>query len=185
MAEALETRRLLLRPWSADDVELLARLSSLPRVTRYIGDGQTWSALKAVEVSERALAHWRAHGFGWHVVLNLQTGADIGFVGLNLMGEGTAGLQPDEHEIGWWISPEHWGHGYAREAAGAVQADAFTRLSAPQITARIRPENTASVSVATAIGMSFQFNTVAEPGVLVAVYRSLAPPRGRPSGAPA
>ncbi len=45
------------------------------------------------------------------------------------------------------------------------------RLGAPHLAARILPENAASIKVAASIGMSFEFNTVAEPGVLVAVYR--------------
>src|SRR5579875_3016801 len=175
MPHVLETERLLLRPWTSEDVSLLAKLSSIPRVTRYIGLGHTWTALKAIAVSDRALNHWREHGFGWRVAIHVASGAEIGLLALNLMGPGTAGLDPDEHEIGWWLSPEHWGHGYATEAARAVAQDAFTALGAPHLTARIHPENAGSIQVATAIGMSFEFNTVAEPGVLVAVYRCQAP----------
>lgn len=175
MTKALETERLLLRPWAAEDVALLARLSSIPRVTRYIGLGQTWTALKAITVSDRALAHWREHGFGWRVIVEISTGAELGLVAINLMGHGTAGLEPDEHEVGWWLSPEHWGHGYATEAARAVVDDAFSNIRAPHVTARIHPENIGSIRVAEAVGMAFEFNTVAEPGVLVGAYRAYAP----------
>jgi RimJ/RimL family protein N-acetyltransferase len=175
MSHMIETERLLLRPWTSEDVALLAALSSNPRVTRYIGNGHTWTALKAITVSDVALGHWREHGFGWRVVIHVASGTEIGLLALNLMGAGTAGLEPDEHEIGWWLSPEHWGHGYATEAARAVAADAFKSLGAPHLTARIQPENAGSIQVATSIGMSFEFNTVAEPGVLVAVYRAAAP----------
>lgn len=167
----LETERLLLRPWSADDVGLLAALSSNPRVTRYIGIGQTWTALKAITVSDRALSHWREHGFGWRVVVEVASGVEIGLLALNLMGSGTAGLDPHEHEIGWWLDPARWGHGFATEAARAVAEDAFTSLAVPHLTARIRPENDGSIHVARRLGMEFEFNTVAEPGVAVAVYR--------------
>jgi RimJ/RimL family protein N-acetyltransferase len=172
MAHTLETDRLLLRPWATEDVKLLAALSSIPRVTRYIGDGQTWTALKAVTVSDRALTHWREHGFGWRVIVELSSGADVGLLALNRMGEGTAGLDPAEHEIGWWLTPDRWGHGYASEAAQAVADDAFSALGAPHLTARILPENSGSVAVATRLGMTFEFNTVAQPGIAVAIYRT-------------
>ncbi len=175
MPHGLETDRLLLRPWASEDVALLARLSSNPRVTHHIGLGHTWTALKAITVSDRALDHWREHGFGWRVVVHVSSGTEIGLMALNRMGDGTAGLDAEEHEIGWWLSPEHWGYGYATEAAQAVAADAFTRLGAPHLTARIKPANTGSIQVATSIGMSFEFNTVAQPGVLVAVYRGRPP----------
>ena len=148
-SHVLETERLLLRPWTSEDVALLAALSSNPRVTRYIGLGHTWTALKAITVSDRALTHWREHGFGWRVVIHVASGTEIGLLALNLMGPGTAGLEPEEHELGWWLSPEHWGHGYANEAARAVADDAFTSLGAPHLTARIQPENAASIQVAT------------------------------------
>ena len=183
MSHVLETERLVLRPWSADDVALLAALSSNPRVTRYIGLGHTWTALKAITVSDRALSHWREHGFGWRVVIEVTSGAEIGLLALNLMGAGTAGLDPDEHEIGWWLDPQHWGHGYATEGALAVAEDAFATLEVPHLTARILPENGASIEVATRLGMSFEFNTVAEPGVTVAVYRGFASPTPTPTAA--
>jgi RimJ/RimL family protein N-acetyltransferase len=155
---------------------LLAALSSNPRVTRYIGTGQTWTALKAITVSDRALSHWREHGFGWRVAVEVATGDEIGLVALNLMGTGTAGLDPYEHELGWWLTPERWGRGYATEAAGAVADDAFASLAVPHLTARILPANAGSIQVASRLGMKFEFNTVAEPGVAVAVYRVSAEP---------
>jgi RimJ/RimL family protein N-acetyltransferase len=174
----LETQRLLLRPWTLEDVKLVSALSSNPRVTRYIGDGHTWTALKAITVSDRALAHWREHSFGWRVIIELATGSEIGLIALNRMGDGTAGLDPDEHEIGWWVAPDRWGHGFATEAARAAAADAFDSVGAPHLTARILPANTGSIRVASAIGMEFELNTVAQPGVTVAIYRAFAPSAG-------
>lgn len=168
----LQTERLLLRPWSADDVALLASLSAIPRVTRYISDGRTWSALKTIAVSDAAAEHWQRHGFGWRVITQLTSGADIGLLAVNLMGDGTPGVAPDEYEIGWWLAPEHWGHGYSTEAARAAATDAFAALGAPALTARIHPDNRASLAVAARIGMEFAFNTVAPPGVPVSVYRA-------------
>ncbi len=171
MSHSLQTQRLLLRPWAPDDAALLARLSSDPRVTRYIGTGQTWPAARALEASDRAVTHWREHGFGWRIATEMLTGQEIGLIALNRMGAGTPGLDPDEHEIGWWMAPEHWGRGYASEGAAAVADDAFNSLGAEFVTARILPDNAASIGVATRLGMAFEFNTVAAPGLLTAVYR--------------
>ena len=178
ISHVIETERLLLRPWASEDVALLASLSSNPRVTRYVGDGLTWTALKAITVSDRALSHWREHGFGWRVVAELSTGKDIGLLALNLMGPGTAGVDPAHHEIGWWLSPDRWGHGFATEGARAVADDAFGQLDVPHLTARILPENAGSIQVATRLGMEFEFNTVADPGVAVAIYRVPPVPSG-------
>ncbi len=169
-------------PWSPDDVALLPQQarSSNPRVTRYIGLGHTWTALKAITVSDRAVSHWREHGFGWRVAINVASGSELGLIALNQMGPGTTGLDPEEHEIGWWISPDHWGYGYASEGARAVADDAFSALDAPHLTARILPENVASIRVAAALGMEFEFNAVAEPGAFrVGLYRGARPGDGR------
>jgi len=176
MPHVLQTERLLLRPWAAEDVALLSSLSSNPRVTRYIGDGLTWTALKAITVSDRALSHWREHGFGWRVAIELTSGLAVGLIALNRMGPGTAGLDPEEHEIGWWLSPDRWGHGLASEGARAVADDAFESLAVPHLTARILPDNAGSIAVARRLGMEFEFNSVADPGVAVAIYRVQAAP---------
>jgi RimJ/RimL family protein N-acetyltransferase len=181
VSQSLQTHRLLLRPWGSGDVGLLSRLSADPRVTRYIGLGDTWSAAKAIEVSDRALEHWQRHGFGWRVAVALATGEEIGMIALNRMGDSTPGVDGDEHEIGWWLSPDHWGRGYAVEGAAAIADDAFTGLGAASVTARIQPENGASIAVATTIGMAFQFNTVTAPGILAAIYRASTPAEA-PSG---
>ena len=63
----------------------------------------------------------------------------------------------------------------AVRAASASECADSSALEAPGLTARIQPDNLASIAVATAVGMEFAFNTVAQPGVLVAVYRAAKP----------
>lgn len=172
----LETDRLVLEPWSARYTGLLLRLSSLEPVVRHVGDGRPWPPRQAREVSEFEAAHWRAHGFGWRAAIERETGGAVGFIALNLLGEGTAGLDPDEHEIGWWLDPGAWGRGLAREGAAALRDEAFERVGAASVVARIQPENAASVRVAEAIGMSFEFETAGGCGERIAVYRG-APKR--------
>jgi RimJ/RimL family protein N-acetyltransferase len=161
----------LLVEWADSHVSLLAQLSSDPAVVRYIGDRQQWSPEKTADISTAAAEHWRAHGFGWRVVSQKNSLEPVGFVGLNYLGEGTAGLEPDEFEIGWWLIPRAWGQGFATEGASAVCAEAFTRTEVRSVVARIQPENVASLRVATKIGMSHEFETTGRFGEPVAVYR--------------
>lgn len=181
MGEKLETARLLLQEWSESHGALLARLSADARVVRYIGDGECWSPEKAADVSRGMVEHWRANGFGWRVAVEKESGEPVGFVALNYLGEGTAGLQPDEFEIGWWLFPTAWGRGFAGEAARAICQEAFTRVGAPSVVARLQPDNRASARVAERLGMSLEFETTGQAGEQVAVYRLLAadwPERG-------
>jgi RimJ/RimL family protein N-acetyltransferase len=170
----MDTARLKLTPWRPQHIELLARLSALPDVVRHVGDGQVWDAERVARSAGRAEAHWRDHGFGWRVATTQDTGTEIGFIALNFASEGTRGVAPTEYEIGWWIDPAHAGRGYAKEGARAVRDEAFGRLEAPSVIARIQPGNAASIAVAEAIGMRYELETVAEGGVRCEIYRAAA-----------
>jgi RimJ/RimL family protein N-acetyltransferase len=171
VSTTLETERLVLRPWTADDVGLLLRLSKDPRVTRYIGGGEVWPAQKALDTSDRVVAHWHEHHFGWRVAVSKLTGEEIGFIALDLTRPDTEGVAPGEHELGWWLDPSYWGHGYASEGAAIVRDDAFERLQAPFLTGRVRPENTGSVGVMKKLGMKLAYEVTATAGFTISVYR--------------
>ncbi|MGI9184159.1 MAG: GNAT family N-acetyltransferase [Solirubrobacteraceae bacterium] len=103
--------------------------------------------------AERAAGHRAPFpGVGWRVAVHRETGASLGFVALNFAGEG-AGIAADEYEIGWWLEPPVWGRGLAREGAEAICREAFERVWAPSVVARIAPGNAASLGVAGAIRM--------------------------------
>jgi RimJ/RimL family protein N-acetyltransferase len=150
---------------------MLVRLSSIPAVTRYIGPGATWPRTTALEVAAAQLVHWREHGFGWRAAVEKASDRPIGFIALNFAGEGTAGLDASEYEIGWWLDPEVWGRGLAREGATTVRDEALGPLGAPSVVARIQPGNASSIAVAEAIGLVLDFHTTGRAGEPVAVYR--------------
>jgi RimJ/RimL family protein N-acetyltransferase len=171
--EPLQTDRLWLVPWSEVHTELLGRLAAQPEVTRFIGSGVPWPFERAAEVAARCLEHWRRHGFGWRVAIERETGQSVGFIALSFAGEG-AGVAPHEYEIGWWLQPSAWGRGLAREGAAAVRDDAFQRIDAPSVLARIAPDNTASLRVAGAIGMTPEGESAGRFGEPIAVLRLTA-----------
>lgn len=174
MPAALETGRLLLRAWASEDEALLARLAADPRIMRYIGEGRPWPASRVAEVSSIVVEHWRAHGFGWRVIVVRDAREPVGFVMLNYLGPGTAGLAASEFEIGWWLTPKRWRHGIASEAAHAICDEAFGRVGAPSVVARLQPENLGSAGVALGLGMRHELDTTGRFGEAVAVYRLTA-----------
>jgi RimJ/RimL family protein N-acetyltransferase len=167
---ALHTARLNLEPWSEAHTGLLGNLSMTPAVVRYIGDGTAWTDARVHQVAADNREHWRVHGFGWRVASLTPEGRPIGFVALNFAGAG-AGVAADEYEIGWWLAPSAWGQGLAREGAAAVRDEAFTRLRAPSILARIQPANDASLAVAQAIGLTHESDSTGRSGEAIAVLR--------------
>jgi RimJ/RimL family protein N-acetyltransferase len=176
-SDALETARLRLDPWDEPHTELLVRLSSIPEVMRFIGRGVPWSSAKGEEVAAAQRQHWSEHGFGWRPAADKATDDLVGFIALNFAGAGTAGLDAAEYEIGWWLAPQAWGRGLAREGALAMRDEAFDALKAPSVVARIQPANAPSIAVAEAAGLKYDFSTTCKTGEPVVVYRLAAADR--------
>jgi RimJ/RimL family protein N-acetyltransferase len=177
MPETVHTTRLRLEPWDASQAPLLGELSSDAAVMRYIGDGSLWSEERVQQVSASAQAHWERHGFGWRAIHDASTSRAIGVGMLGFPGEG-AGIDPFDHEIGWWLAPDVWGRGLAREAAAALRDEAFSEtVAAPSVVARVQPANGASLAVARAIGLEFERDGTGRLGEPIAVLRLGATPR--------
>ena len=178
----LETARLRLEPWAPQHAGMLARLSALPEVMRHVGAGVPWSPSEAEQRSARALVHWRAHGFGWRAAVERAGGRAVGLIALNLAGPEIPELADDDHEIGWWIDPAAWRRGYATEGGRAIVQEAFTRVGAPSVVARIRPANVASTRVAAALGLEPERDTAGRVGEPIRILRLRAPGSNRPGG---
>jgi aminoglycoside 6'-N-acetyltransferase len=56
-------------------------------------------------------------------------------------------------EIGWVLHPDHYGHGYASEAARALLRMAFDELGSHRVHAQLDARNEASAWVCRALGM--------------------------------
>lgn len=146
----LETPRLILRPWHAEDLAPFARMSADPRVMEFFPRRLT--ADEASVVVERIRANFARDGFGlW--ALEVKGGpAFVGFTGLNVPAF-TAHFTPCV-EIGWRLTPEAWGHGYVTEAARAALAFGFERKLLEEIVSFTVPANTRSRAVMERLGMT-------------------------------
>jgi ribosomal-protein-alanine N-acetyltransferase len=58
--------------------------------------------------------------------------------------------------LGYAISADHWGHGYATEASRVLVRFAFETLGKHRVSAAIGPENLASVAVVKRLGFSYE-----------------------------
>ena len=142
----LETERLVMRGWREDDLDRYVPIASHPEV--YSALGRTSEPTLHDVWSEIAFwaGHWELKGFGHWLVEKRDTGELVGRVGL---------LRPPEWpdlEVGWTIGREHWGNGYAGEAARASCEWAHEELGAEHIVSLIVPANTRSVRVAEKLG---------------------------------
>jgi len=167
---ALSTERLVLEPWEESRRKDLARLATIPEVVRHIGDGEIWSKERADDVFDRNLRHWDEHEFGWRSAVERETGAWLGFIGLNYVPGDAVDSSADDVEIGWWLLPEAWGRGFATEGAVAVRDEAFERIGLDRIVGRYNPGNHASGRIMEKLGMRHERDGVTKHGGAVRIY---------------
>ena len=145
----LRTERLVLRTWRDDDLDAYAQLSADPRVMEYFP--KTLSRDESDASAGRFRDHFAAHGFGMWAVEVPGAAPFIGFVGLCWV-PFAAPFTPAV-EIGWRLATEHWGRGYASEAARAALAAGFDRLGLDEVVAMAMPDNLPSLRVMEKLGM--------------------------------
>jgi RimJ/RimL family protein N-acetyltransferase len=77
------------------------------------------------------------------------------FIGMTLLVRipSSAGNERQDHEIGWHLHPDAWGHGYATEATAALVERAFT-AGITRVVAVTDPDNVRSQAVCERLGMA-------------------------------
>ena len=161
----LETERLRLEPWLADEWIALRPIATDPEVMRYISHGQPWPEDQIREFVQRQIRHHSTRGFCLWKLMEKATGRVIGFCGLQPI----AVSGRDEVEIGWWLARDMWGLGLATEAARVALADGFDRARLQRIVAIAQPDNRASLRIMEKLGMRYEGDAV-HKGVNIVVY---------------
>jgi [ribosomal protein S5]-alanine N-acetyltransferase len=146
----LETPRLILREWQESDYAPFIRLNADPEVMEYFAAVRT--AEETMAQIGRIVANMKKLGYGFFAVERKDNGQFIGFTGLT--------NAPFESwftpcvEIGWRLSRENWGYGFATEAAKACLDYGFDRLALTEIYSFTSIHNTRSEQVMKKIGMA-------------------------------
>jgi RimJ/RimL family protein N-acetyltransferase len=145
----IETERLRLRDWRDADLPGFAALNADARVMEHFPG--VLSRELSDTVATRLRTAIRERGFGFWAVEVIGGAPFVGFVGLSVP-RFEAHFTPCV-EIGWRLAFEHWGNGYATEAAKASLAFGFTNLKLDEIVAFTVPANWRSRKVMEKIGM--------------------------------
>ncbi len=148
-----ETDRLILRRFTAADVDLLVELDSDPEVMFYINAGAATPRSEIVgdvlPAFLRQYRRWPVYGF-WAIIRR----SDAEFLGwVHLRPD--QGAPDDEPELGYRLRRAAWGHGYAAEASRAVIDRAFIDGGAARVVASTMAINSASRRVLDKAGLRF------------------------------
>lgn len=146
----IQTDRLILRTFTADDAPLIYELNLDPDVTRYTGD-PVRDIAHGLEVLEKViLPQYALYNHGrWAV----HTRSDIAFIGW--CGLKTRPERDYEIDLGYRFFKTAWGKGYATEAAFACIKYGFENLGLQRIVGRAMPDNLASIRVLEKCGMQY------------------------------
>ena len=136
-----DTPRLILRPLTAGDAELIAPLIADPEVAtrtasipypNSLADAQSWVARVMSRDKEEAAARV--------AILRRSDGAFMGVVGLLYDAERAA-------ELGYWMGRAFWGQGYATEAVARLLRFGFEEAALERVEAGAFADNAASIRV--------------------------------------
>lgn len=154
----LETERLVLRPFTTDDLDGIHAVLSDPISMQY------YPAPFTREQSRRwiewNLGHYRDHGHGLWVLESKDTGELVGDCGL--IPQTVDGQR--EVEVGWHVRRDRQRQGLATEAARECVRYAFEDLGLKRLISLIRPENVPSRRVAEKLGMTVEKEVSHGPG---------------------
>ena len=151
----LTTPRLLLRTWREDDLAPYAAMNVDPEVVEFLGGPLTREG--SDEIAAWANHLFVARGLGLLAVERREDGAFLGMCGLHHLSS-----VPDDVEVAWRLAREHWGNGYATEAATAWLDHSFDVLGVPRAISIADPPNERSIAVMRRLGMTFEQETEVE-----------------------
>ena len=144
----LTTRRLILRPLALSDAKFLYEAGSREDVSRPAGFPRTPTLAAARARVRRTIAAGREPGpkpLSFSICLKTSR-SWVGNVSLSWAHNGIG-------QLGYLVHPDHWGCGYAPEAARKVVDAAFTRLGAHRVQATCWVKNARSARVLRKIGL--------------------------------
>jgi RimJ/RimL family protein N-acetyltransferase len=140
----IETENLILRVPEASDLDGWTIMNSNEETMRFIGGvasrAETWRQLCTMRGA------WDIRGFAMFSLIEKATGLWVGRIG-PWMPEGWPG-----EEVGWGVSAQFAGKGYANEAAVASMDYAVDVLKWPFVIHTIDPENLRSIKLAERLG---------------------------------
>ncbi|MGD2168756.1 MAG: GNAT family N-acetyltransferase [Chlamydiota bacterium] len=149
-APSLLTKRLLLRQWKESDLSLFANINSDRRVMEYFPS--TLSKKESDSLAEKIQKELKEKEYGFWAIEVIGVAPFIGFVGLHYP-DFQASFTPCI-EIGWRLAYEHWGKGYAFEAASKVIDYAFNTLNLQELVSFTTVKNKRSRKLMEKLGMT-------------------------------
>jgi RimJ/RimL family protein N-acetyltransferase len=141
--------RVCLRRWREEDREAFAAVNADPRVMEFFRG--RLSRVESDAMVDGIAKHFDEYGFGLWAIEVPGVSPFIGFAGLS-HARLRAHFTPCV-EVGWRLAHEHWGHGYATEAARLALGHGFGTLALAEVVSYTSATNQRSRAVMERLGM--------------------------------
>lgn len=141
----LFTSRLKMRLVEASDQQKVFEGFSNPDVIKYFDI--TYSTFEDTAKQMEWYKNNRENETGYAWVVCDDANSFMGIVSIHRIDQ-----QNKRCETGYWLFPEFWNKGYAKEALTAVLDFASSQLKVHRVTAEIEPENTDSIKLVLGLG---------------------------------
>jgi 8-oxo-dGTP diphosphatase len=155
LPQRLETERLVLKRPEPGDADELAALLDDWEVARWLAQVPfPYTPSDARDWIGQAARNWnRGVNYQFAVYRRGPGGRAAGMVGHMGLRRGPRDLDADTAELGYWFGRDHWGRGYATEAARAAIDFGFDGLGLAAIWASALPDNDRSLAVLAKAGL--------------------------------
>lgn len=147
MIPVIATSRLILRPFTEEDIDPFHRILSGEGVLRYFPRTEAPSRDRVERLVLGMLSHWQERGYGLWAVASQGTGELMGRCGLQYLSE------TNEVEVDFLLGRAHWGQGFATEAGRASVRYGFETLGLEGLVGIVHLGNRASRRVLEKLGM--------------------------------
>jgi RimJ/RimL family protein N-acetyltransferase len=174
--QTVETGRMILRPWTTDDIGDYVRIFTKPE-TMHFPLERGFTPDEAKHSLEGMIAKYATKGVGQWAAVTKAERRVIGWIGLSYITdfpELASFLQ-----VGWRLDPDYWHQGLATEGGAAGLDYAFGHFDVREVLIACQVGNTASVNVAHRLGAQFRehatevFNGVEYPHHIFEVAREV------------
>lgn len=150
-AIVLETARLILRRFTADDAPFILELLNDPAWLQFIGDKGVRTLDAARDYLRKGpLAMYERHGFGLYLAELKRSYIPIGMCGL-IKRDSLADV-----DIGFALLPAYRTQGYAHESAAATLVHGQRDFGLKRIVAITSPDNARSIWLLDRLGLKFE-----------------------------
>ena len=151
----LETKRMILRKFEAEDLEGMWELDSDPEVHRYLGNDPITDKNFLKGVIQSLQTQYAENGIARWAVINKETGEFMGWSGIKYVTETTNG-HVNFYDVGYRFKQKFWGMGYGFESAEAALRYGFDVLQLQELYASAHIHNLASNAILKRLGFELE-----------------------------